>query len=404
MEARLGYQAVPSGPGLQYDAPRASSAWSPARPDVVGALTQHAAPPYADVLGDEELVLDCRWLGLGGAGRVTELLLQRFQQDPPPGSWKLWGSRARLEPLLFAGARIEADSRDPRSWFGQRTLTSIPSGDIVLYMHQIRPLRPGRSVTVIHDTIPLRYGGTLPVRRAKQAFFLAASRLSTLILTDSEFSKRCIVRDLAVSPDKISVMRFPIDTERAARVAALRDGLTQEDVLLYVGRFDSHKNLERLCTAFAASAFADQGGRLLLVGGAGREIVRFRTWLAEAGIEGVELRLPCSETELDRLLASSSALVLPSFEEGYGLPAFEAVATGLPVAASSTGAIPELLADTVRLFDPHDQADMTRAIDEVAGAPPARARNLPESNLDTQVLASLARALARGRDRAAQVA
>jgi len=356
------------------------------------------------VLGDEELVLDCRWLGLGGAGRVTELLLQRFQQDPPPGSWKLWGSRARLEPLLFAGARIEADSRDPRSWFGQRTLTSIPSGDIVLYMHQIRPLRPGRSVTVIHDTIPLRYGGTLPVRRAKQAFFLAASRLSTLILTDSEFSKRCIVRDLAVSPDKISVMRFPIDTERAARVAALRDGLTQEDVLLYVGRFDSHKNLERLCTAFAASAFADQGGRLLLVGGAGREIVRFRTWLAEAGIEGVELRLPCSETELDRLLASSSALVLPSFEEGYGLPAFEAVATGLPVAASSTGAIPELLADTVRLFDPHDQADMTRAIDEVAGAPPARARNLPESNLDTQVLASLARALARGRDRAAQVA
>ena len=363
-----------------------------------------AAEAPESVLADKRIVVDCRWLGLGGAGRVTELLLRRFQQETPPGSWKLWGSRSRLEPLLFAGARIEADSRDPRSWFGQRTLTSIPSGDIVLYMHQIRPLRPGRSVTVIHDTIPLRYGGRLPVRRAKQAFFLAVSRLSTFILTDSEFSKRCIVRDLTVSPGKISVMRFPVDTGRAARVAALRDSLEQEDALLYVGRFDTHKNLERLCMAFAASAFASQGGRLLLVGGTGEEIVRFRTWLADAGVEGVDPQLACSETELDRLLASSRALVLSSFEEGYGLPAFEAVACGLPVAASSTGAIPELLGDAVRLFDPHDQAEMVRAIDEVVQAPPARARDLPESNLHTQVLASLARALARGRDSEDQVA
>ncbi len=88
---------------------------------------------------------------------------------------------------------------------------------------------------------------------------------------------------------------------------------------------------------------------------------------------GLDARGACTEEELDHLLATSRALVLPSLEEGFGLPAFEAVASGLPVAVSRTGALGELPADRASLFDPLDEDAMAAAIDVAvsreAGAP-----------------------------------
>ena len=75
------------------------------------------------------------------------------------------------------------------------------------------------------------------------------------------------------------------------------------------------------------------------------------------------MRGECSEEELDRLLATSRALVLPSLEEGFGLPAFEAVASGLPVAVSRTGALTSLPAERAASFDPLDEDGMAAAID-----------------------------------------
>jgi glycosyltransferase involved in cell wall biosynthesis len=320
-------------------------------------------------LDGRRVVLDCRWLGLGGAGRVTELLLHALRADPPPGSWRLWGRPSRIEPLAFAGATIASWDGDPRALAGQRDATRVPRGDVVLYAHQIRPLRPGRSVTVIHDTIPLRHGGSAASRRAKRAFLTAAARLSDHVLTVSEFSRTCLERDLGVPRERISVMTFPPDHARAARIGALRDELGQEDRLLYLGRFAPHKNLERLARAFTATRFAARGGRLVLVGGWNDETERQRAWLAAARIEGVEARPSCDEAKVDRLLATSRALVLPSLEEGFGLPAFEAAACGLPVAASRTGAMTTLSPDDAVLFDPLDEAALRDALDEALARP-----------------------------------
>src|SRR5215213_4245447 len=63
-------------------------------------LHQHAAHDSEAIRGatspaarlrDRTIVLDCRWLGMGGAGRVTELLLREFRDAPPLGEWVLWG-------------------------------------------------------------------------------------------------------------------------------------------------------------------------------------------------------------------------------------------------------------------------------------------------------------------------
>ena len=75
---------------------------------------------------------------------------------------------------------------------------------------------------------------------------------------------------------------------------------------------------------------------------------------------------------MDQLLATSRALVLPSLEEGFGLPAFEAAASGLPVAASRTGAIRPFRPEVAVLFDPLDAAADSARSTGRAALPPAR--------------------------------
>ena len=335
-----------------------------------------------------KVVLDCRWLGLGGAGRVTELLLRELQASPPPGDWTLWGAEHRLAPFAWPGATGAAGG-NPLSWAGQRENVRVPSGDVVVYLHQIRPLRPGRSITLIHDTIPLRHGGSAASRLAKRAFLRAAARLSTEVLTDSEASRRQIVADLGVLPERITVLTLPQDHARAERIAGLRAELGQVDRLLYVGRFAPHKNLERLARVFPRTELAQAGGRLELVGGWAGEVDELRARVEST----VEMRGECSEDELDRLYATSRALVLPSLEEGFGLPAYEAVASGLPVAVSRTGAMAELPADRASVFDPVDEHGMAAAIDVAAQREPTGPIDLG-GRLADPVLAAVERVVA----------
>jgi len=333
---------------------------------------------------------------MGGAGRITELLLREFIADPPPGTWKLWGRPDRIQGLAFTGSLVAAATNDPRRLWGQRDIASVPAGDIVLYLHQIRPFRRGRSVTFIFDTIPLRHGGRPTLRRLKSFFFKISARLSDRVITISELSRVSIIRDLSLAPAEVHVVKLPVDEQRVSRVVAMRRALQMEDVLLYIGRFDRHKNLRRLVSAFAGSSFAAAGGRLELVGGWHGEAEELAGWVAAQGVDRVRVRPVCTEGELDRLLATSRALVCPSLEEGYGLPAFEAAATGLPVAVSRTGAMAELPDDVATKLDPYSMGDICRAIDEVTTRRIGPPGIMVDGNLRGVVLASLAACFAGG--------
>ena len=64
--------------------------------------------------------------------------------------------------------------------------------------------------------------------------------------------------------------------------------------------------------------------------------------------------------ESRRLYRQASMLVLPSFDEGFGIPALEAMAMGVPVIAANRGALPEVLGDAGMLVDPDEPADIAR--------------------------------------------
>jgi glycosyltransferase involved in cell wall biosynthesis len=73
--------------------------------------------------------------------------------------------------------------------------------------------------------------------------------------------------------------------------------------------------------------------------------------------------------EVTRLMQTAAVLVFPSLYEGFGLPPLEAMACGCPVACSNAAALPEVVDDAARLFDPHDPQAIADAVLDVLAAP-----------------------------------
>jgi glycosyltransferase involved in cell wall biosynthesis len=74
------------------------------------------------------------------------------------------------------------------------------------------------------------------------------------------------------------------------------------------------------------------------------------------------------EELLPKVYGGADLLVLPSFEEGFGLPIIEAMACGTPVVCSEAASLPEVAADAAIFFDPRSHQELASCIDEVLGS------------------------------------
>src|SRR6185436_3524312 len=136
--------------------------------------------------------------------------------------------------------------------------------------------------------------------------------------------------------------------------------------LLYVGSEDKRKNLVNLAMAYMGLA----GRRrrrippLILVGPGSH-------WAQGGAIMGPQIRaLGYLETvEIRALMAASVALVLPSLEEGFGLPVAEAMAAGLPVVCSRGSALEEVAGEAATLVNPLDTRSIADGIESILDNP-----------------------------------
>ena len=262
-------------------------------------------------------------------------------------------------------------------------------------------------IVMIHDLIPEKFPErvfpTAAGRRYWQWKSFLARRQADRILTVSEFSRRGILEHFGERPERVQVVGEAADPVfRVLQNPVLPEGLRrqgirpQDRLLVFVGGFSPHKNLLGLLDAFAALAGAGDL-RLILVGDyqldafySCHEQVRRR--IGEPPLAGrVILTGYLSDPELVALLNVATALVLPSFLEGFGLPAVEAAACGLPVVATSASPLAELLGDGALFINPGDPPALRAALERILSDEALR-RRLREQGLRAAAALSWSRA------------
>lgn len=217
-----------------------------------------------------------------------------------------------------------------------------------------------------------------------------AIRQADLVATVSEYSKKEIIDYFRLPESRLRIISeaarpvFKVLPTNNGFVSTLaRYGLVPgEKFLLYVGGISPHKNINRLIDAFKRieDHDSDNGLKLLLVGDYKDDpffsaYPQLKSQVNELGLnDKVSFTGFIPDDDLAYLYNAATLLVFPSLEEGFGLPAIEAMACGTPVAASRTGSLPEILGPAGRFFDPMNVDDVTRVLREILADEPLRQR------------------------------
>jgi glycosyltransferase involved in cell wall biosynthesis len=257
----------------------------------------------------------------------------------------------------------------------------------LLHVQYTAPL--GCSVPVVvsvHDVSFLEHPEYFTRSRALQLQWTVRRtvRRAARILTGSDFSRAAILKvygdldedQVIVVPNAAASDFRPVSHESATAAVRDRFGIAGPFVLS-VGDLQPRKNQIGLIRAFAklVRAFPQIKHTLVLVGK--------ETWFAErvreaARTSGVGDRIKfigfVSDPQLLQLYNACDLFVFPSFYEGFGLPALEAMACGRAVTCSNTSALPEVVDGAAILFDPYAQDEIVRALADLLLDPELRSR------------------------------
>jgi glycosyltransferase involved in cell wall biosynthesis len=226
--------------------------------------------------------------------------------------------------------------------------------DVIHAPHYVVPFTAKPVVTTIHDLIHLRARHANPIAPLYARTMLGrAVRKSARILTVTDAVRRDIVRRLGCAEEKIVVTPNGVDPRFSAAGPKLQ---RDRPYFLFVGNDKPHKNCERLVEAFGRTSAA-AASDLLLAGG---NFVRF-TGRASTVVAGF-----VADEELPALYRGATAVVVPSLDEGFGLPALEAMACGVPVITSTAPALVEVTAGAALHVDGIDVDAIAAAIDRIA--------------------------------------
>ncbi|HSW90196.1 MAG TPA: glycosyltransferase family 1 protein [Patescibacteria group bacterium] len=287
-----------------------------------------------------------------GVGRYTGELVEALQ-------------RVKGENDIFSSGQLAV---------GQKVdLVHYPFFDLFFPTLPLR--RSARTVVTVHDVIPLLFPAHYPVGvRGRLAFWRQKLALSTVskIITDSVVSRRdihthlgvplekIVAVPLAASPDFFKPAReFCIDVKRKYELPKI--------FILYVGDINYNKNLPFLLRVTAKIPKL----HLVMVGKQmkntsipeGRTIQNAIATLAIS--DRVKLLTDVENGDLPAIYALSTATIIPSLYEGFGLPALEAMQCKTVVISSCGGSLPEVVGDGGLMFNPHDDDECEQKIREV---------------------------------------
>jgi len=228
--------------------------------------------------------------------------------------------------------------------------------------HAIPLIHPLRTVTTIHD---IGFLDWKEYRSKKELRYLDwstryALRHCSKIITISEFTKKEMVRIYGVDEKKISVVYLGLDVERHDNEITIKSQVVlkkfhlSKPYLLFVGRIDSRKNIERLVSAYnLLRESGDFDGDLVIAGPIGYDGAKIMATIATSRFaKDIHCVGWISEDEKILLMREAHVFVFPSLYEGFGLPVIEAQSCGAPVVCSQITALPEIAGEGALFVDP----------------------------------------------------
>ena len=331
------------------------------------------------------LCIDARWL-YTGIGVYTLNLVRELS------------NRSELELHALTYSQHEAVLH---RYCNSLSIVNAPIYSISEQFAVTRATRPFPVLHVPHYNAPLMREGTVLItihdlthildarfRNSPKSLLYArpmlrlAARKAAHIFTVSEYSRQQIVEHLNVPSEKVSVTYngvgpafFPESREKARQTVQRECGVARP-YILYVGNLKPHKNVGALLRAFALAWRRTAGAiDLLIIGDDASGGPALKNLAANLGIAAATKFAGRVSDELLRCTYSAAELtVLPSLEEGFGLPVLESMACGTPVACSRVASLPEVAGNAAEYFDPHDIESIAETIERLLHSDGNRAR------------------------------
>lgn len=195
------------------------------------------------------------------------------------------------------------------------------------------------------------------------------------LLAISEFSREEGLQTLGCSKDKITAVSTAIDdcfgpqviSQASADHIHQKFGI-QKEFILYTGGSDERKNLPRLIQAYASLPQKLTAKHQLVFAGrmTASNVAKFKQLAHSLKLQENQLAFTgyITDEELVQLYNLCKLYVFPSWHEGFGLPALEAMACGAAVIGANTTSLPEVIGLDEALFDPFDVGAMQDKIKE----------------------------------------
>ncbi|MHC4779827.1 MAG: glycosyltransferase [Planctomycetota bacterium] len=325
--------------------------------------------------------IDARALALPPAGIAvyTRSLLREFVSLDSSHSYYLYSTKPFQLP--FGGPVIQRIGTGPwarkgSAWMQMSVPDQCRRDRIDLFWSPLQTLpvalpRSIRAVLTVHDFVQIHHPGSMKFGNWLLLKTLAPPswRRADAFITGSEHvaaglrSRSGRERSIRVIPHGPMAVAGRPTREEALQWVAARFGVTGRYILA-VGTIEPRKNLATLIGALGRLDRREgETPHLILAGSAGWKAKGIHEAVRKSGLgHRIVFTGTVSDEDLTRLYAGATLFVYPSWYEGFGIPVLEAMAMGVPVIASRSSSLPEVVGDAGILFDPRDEEALGRAM------------------------------------------
>ncbi len=248
-------------------------------------------------------------------------------------------------------------------------LDLLHSPDFIPPIHGAR-----KHVITVHDLTFLHYPQHLTeeARHYYNSQIQAAVKQADHILADSQATKIDLVNMLNVPHEKITVHMLGVDEKFKVLGGDFLESCRQKhqlpkEFILFVGTFEPRKNILGLLKAYKRLLEdLPDSPPILLVGRRGWLFDETMRNIADLNLgERVLWRETIEDDDLPVVYNLASMLVLPSFYEGFGFPALEAMACGTVPVVSNRSSLPEVVGNVGLQINPDEVDDIKEAMKKV---------------------------------------